>query len=423
MGVDKKIEKKPYGLIYSVDTNGNPDGRLCVTLRKDDTPFEGVTSFAVEEGMTNLFGTDAWNFDSDQSTFYPDTLASGKTWEDCWDEKQHAYIGGQYLTTYRIKTKAIDLGQTYSAGTKVTVSWKHKGYLWYVALDYSENGTDFTLWNKDTDDIQIYGDASLDWWESTYGLHMKINGIRTSHNGHPEQLLDKWYDVKITYTLPTDARYIKFNWDFYLADQANNDQGVLGYIHQPQLEVKPFATSFVDGSRTYGKLVMPVNLSANNFVISFWHKRPFSGSQNRDVPFFELQDSNDNYLMIKAGYGVDFYIYTQDGMKYKSYFMPQAWYEDGEWMMFTFVASDDTWDVYIDDTKKASITAESVSYNRILIGNMEHNYNNYWFGGFFSNLYIGKAKVGDKLIWDDDYIKQLYQAKRPFSVPPKMPVI
>ena len=42
------LHKENYGLIY------NDDGSLCVALRKDDVPFEGVTSFAVEEGTTNL---------------------------------------------------------------------------------------------------------------------------------------------------------------------------------------------------------------------------------------------------------------------------------------------------------------------------------------------------------------------------------
>jgi hypothetical protein len=45
------LNKTDYGLIY------NDDGSLCVTIRKDDVPFEGVVSFAVEEGTTNLLTT------------------------------------------------------------------------------------------------------------------------------------------------------------------------------------------------------------------------------------------------------------------------------------------------------------------------------------------------------------------------------
>src|SRR5690554_6047917 len=124
------LRKEPYGLVY------NDDGTLCTTYRDDVVPFRGVRSFAVETATTNYFGIDAWEFDADQSTFYPDGLASGKTWADCWDTKQRAYVGGQNITVYIIRSRIVDLGQVYSAGTKITLSWKHKGYLWLIRFEY-----------------------------------------------------------------------------------------------------------------------------------------------------------------------------------------------------------------------------------------------------------------------------------------------
>jgi len=260
--------KTDYGLIY------NDDGSVCTTVRPDQTPFVGVNSFAVETATTNYFGIDAWEFDADQSTFYPHSLASGKTWEDCWDANQRAYVGGRDITAYMIRSRILDLGQVYSAGTKITLSWKHKGYLYFIIFSYGLTTDSLTDFNS-TNTYEIKGDASLDYWEAGTGLHLKINGVITRYDGSPQSLLDRWYDIEITYTLPTDARYIQIRWDFYGANQADGGRGVKGYIHKPQLEVKPFASSFTVGSRPEGRLVIPVedlkfNIANDDWVISYW---------------------------------------------------------------------------------------------------------------------------------------------------------
>jgi len=260
--------KTDYGLIY------NTDGSVCTTVRPDQTPFPGVISFAVETATTNYFGIDAWEFDADKSTFYPDGLASGKTWADCWDTKQRAYVGGHNITAHVIYSRILDLGQVYSAGTKITLSWKHKGYLWYIRFYYGLTTDSLTDFNS-TNTYEIKGDASLDYWEYTTKLHLKINNIKTNYSGSPQSLLDRWYDVEITYTLPADTRYIQIMWDFYIAYLADGGRGVKGYIHKPQIEVKPFASSFVAGSRQTGRLVIPVedlkfDIANDDWVISYW---------------------------------------------------------------------------------------------------------------------------------------------------------
>ena len=146
-----------YGLIY------NTDGSVCTTVRPDQIPFPGVNSFAVETATTNYFGIDAWEFDADQSTFYPYALASGKTWADCWDAKQRAYVGGQNMTMGYLHSQNIDLGSTQAAGKKVTLSWKHKGYLWYIKFSYGLTTDSLTDFNS-TNTYEIKGDASLDFW-------------------------------------------------------------------------------------------------------------------------------------------------------------------------------------------------------------------------------------------------------------------
>jgi len=260
--------KTDYGLIY------NDDGSVCTTVRPDQTPFPGVNSFAVETATTNYFGIDAWEFDADQSTFYPYYLASGKTWADCWDANQRAYVGGANITVYLIYSRKLDLGQVYSAGTKITLSWKHKGYLWHITFYYGLTTDSLTAFNP-TNTYEIKGDASLNLWEAGNRIHLKINGVRTGFDGSPQSLLDRWYDVEITYTLPTDARYVQVIWSFHEAYLADGERGVKGYIHKPQLEVKPFASSFVAGSRQTGRLIIPVedlkfDIANDDWVISYW---------------------------------------------------------------------------------------------------------------------------------------------------------
>ena len=265
-----------YGLLY------NTDNTLVTTIRDDKVPFAGVKSFAVESETTNLFGRDAWEFDADQSTFYTSSLASGKTWADCWDEKQKAYVGGHNITALRFHSQNIDLGQVYDAGTQIALSWKHKGYLWGCYFYYGETTDNMTQFVGN--DTYIYrGDIT-----SYFPTHsISFNGILARDTGHPEQLLDRWYDAEIVYTLPTNTRYIQIMWDFYNAYQANGNRGVPGYIHQPQLEISPFCSSFVAGSRPNGRYVIPTeklgfNIETDNWVVTYM-KYPVAthdGTQN-----------------------------------------------------------------------------------------------------------------------------------------------
>ncbi len=151
-----------------------------------------------------------------------------------------------------------------------------------------------TLFNS-TNTYEIKGDASLDYWEGQDALHLKINGVRTGFNGSPQRLLDRWYDVEITYTLPADTRYIKLQWDFHRAYLADGGRGVKGYIHKPQLEIKPFASSFVVGSRPSGRLVISVedlkfDIANDDWVISYWK-----------YPVATRDDTQNSYNMCSLG--------------------------------------------------------------------------------------------------------------------------
>ena len=408
--------KEPYGLVY------NDDGSLCTTYRDDDVPFAGVRSFAVETATTNYFGIDAWEFDADQSTFYPYELASGKTWADCWDTKQRAYVGGHNITVWRIWSQIVDLGQVYSAGTKITLSWKHKGYLWFIIFYYGLTTDSLTYFNS-TNTYEIKGDASLDHWESNIGLHLKINNIRTGYfwNGSPQHLLDRWYDVEITYTLPANTRYIQIIWDFYNAYLADGGRGVKGYIHKPQIEVKPFASSFVVGSRPTGIIAVPfyIDLNTEDWVVSFWHKMTNTYSFASRIIFSIDGNFHLNTYHPSAG-KYNWMCMNTDNVVFKASSTTTV---DTNWNFIVLTKNGSNFKVYIN-----GIPEINLNYT----GTLKYNVNNFKFGNFgfggigqlsyvsnslFSNIYIGKYRRKDgTVIWTDDYIREVYEAQMPFAV-------
>lgn len=418
--------KEPYGLVR------NTDGSLCTTYRDDEVPFRGVRSFAVETATTNYFGIDAWEFDADQSTFYPSGLASGKTWADCWDAKQRAYVGGDGLTTYHLFTRAIDLGSTQAAGTKITLSWKHKGYLWFIRFLYGLTTDSLTSF-KSTNTYEIKGDASLHWWESQSGLHLKINNIITGYSGSPQHLLDRWYDVEITYTLPADTRYIKLNWDFCVAYLADGGRGVKGYIHKPQLEIKPFASSFVVGSRPKGRLVIPVedlmfDIANDDWVISYWkypvatHDGTQSGENICSLGQY-TSDLSKGYIwwgkvknMNKYRLVVVFNDATYIGNTSDNTFNPTDYFF--HWHYEVVKKSGKVLSYYVDGVKQCEATIPAnkeiqtpfdvgLSLGGVTVNNIFYPANT-----LIAALYYGYNSA----TWTDDYIREVYEAKIPFAV-------
>lgn len=417
-----------YGLVY------NDDGSLCVTKRTDIIPFSGVTSYAVETATTNYLAPHAWEFDSEQTLFYPEYLASGKTWADCWDEKQKAYVGGHNLTCYRILTRSIDLGSIRAAGTKITLSWKHKGYLYFIILSHSLDNTTFTSWNSE-DTLEFKGDSSFRLWERS-GLHIRINGKLTEYYGQPEQLLDRWYDVEITYTLPSDTRYIRLNWDFYMAYQANGGLGVLGYIRQPQLEIKPFASSFVNGSRPTGKLVVPLeklgfNPATDDWVVHYW-KYPVATRTN-DLTGYNLcsigrytytSDNSEGYLWWGKQGGSNVFrirvVYNDSTVAFAlSPSFDPAWYFRN-WHHEVLLKHGSEMQYWIDGTLQIQFALAKPLLNNFVVG--------LTLGGtsgiYTDNSYIANACYGfytDQ--WTPEYIQEIYQQRNGFFVPPKAVIV
>jgi hypothetical protein len=414
-----------YGLVY------DDEGKICVTKRTDIIPFSGVTSYAVETATTNYLAPHAWEFDSEQTLFYPSGLAEGKTWADCWDEKQKAYVGGQGLTCWNIETRSIDLGSVQAAGTKITLSWKHKGYLWYIVLYHSLDNTTFTSWNS-ADTLEFKGDSSLR--NISDGLYINIDGKSTDRYGQPEQLLDRWYNVEITYTLPSDTRYIKLTWNFFEADQANGGLGVLGYIRQPQLEIKPFASSFVNGSRPNGRLVVPLeklgfNPATDDWVVHYW-KYPVATDTN-DLTGYNLcsigrwaSDNLEGYIWWGKEIGSNvFKIYlVYNDSTFASVTSPSfdpAWYFRN-WHHEVLLKHGSEMQYWIDGTLQVQLALAKPLLNNFVVGLTLGGYatapaNN----SYIANLCYGKYT--DQ--WTPEFIQEIYQQRNGFFVPPKAVIV
>lgn len=409
--------KEPYGLVR------NTDGTLCTTYRDDVVPFRGVRSFAVETATTNYLAPYAWEFDSEKTLFYPSGLASGKTWADCWDEKQKAYVGGDGLTCIRIYTRSIDLGSVQAAGTKITLSWKHKGYFRGIYLSHSLDNTTFTAWNS-ADTIEFKGDSSFNNFFGNLYIGIKIDGKYTDYRGQPEQLLDRWYNVEITYTLPSDARYIEIRWSFFLAYQANDGLGVLGYIRQPQLEIKPFASSFVNGSRPKGRLVVPKELlgfnpATDDWVVHYW-KYPVAtrndtltssnlssfGKVSKGYYFSWGKAYRINSFLIRADYNDDTFIEVRSPT-----FNPDNYFR--HWHSEVILKHNGTIEYWVDGILQCQVTlTKSLPNYGImglqLCGTQGINSDNSYIANLYYGLYTDQ--------WTDEYIREVYEAKIPFAV-------
>ena len=208
--------KEPYGLVY------NTDGTLCTTYRDDVVPFRGVRSFAVETATTNYWNNDitdyAYNIQSGSVTF-ENTVYNGRPALKCIVTGTAPYI----QIAFKHTAGNINPGDTYTASIGVAaLSSEITGLVDSAAYVY------FT-----TSFFDGFDRPNHDWGKA---------GNR----------------IYATYTRPTDDTTVSFYACTYLREAGTF------YLYDYQLEKKPFASSFVNGSRPNGRLVVePENLGFN----------------------------------------------------------------------------------------------------------------------------------------------------------------
>jgi hypothetical protein len=373
------LVKTNYGLIY------NDDGSLCVTIRKDDVPFPGVTSFALEEGTTNYWNNDitdyAYRILSGGITF-ENTVYNGRPALKCIVTGTNPYI----RVAFKHSAGNINPGDTYTASIGV------------AALSSEITGL-------------------VDTAAFIYFTRADFAGFkRPDHN---------WGKVGnriyATCTHPTDD----FTTPFY-ACVYFKEAGTF-YLYDYQLEKKPFATSFVDGMRADGQLrIENVLRNRDSWVVSFWYKHPGDFSVARMLfgsPENDIVDPNEFSVFVTSTGTIKILNRVNNTTIFS--IESSASIPANEWIFLTFIYTGSEIRAYMNRNQILSGTA-TINWNftagdpsKLWIGSVRTG-NLSRTGGLFANLLIARY---DPAIWTDEYIRTIYQTKRPFAVPPKLPIV
>ena len=375
------LHKEPYSLIY------NDDGSLCVTQREDDVPFPGMEAFAVEEGTTNeVTNQDAFTlYSTAQATRELVTDGSFKGWY-----KVTATHTGNYGIIAFLQCIAVADGETKT---------------WSIDF-YSPSGK---VWPYLTGGVNV-------------GILTQISKYRRART---------W--TNNTGVLKNLGIYFDTN---YAADVDINE---VFYYRWYQVESKPFATSFVDGTRQYGQMVKPI-AKKENAVWAGWFKpigvydgTSSSGEEARIVNYenddrvaslrFQYQKGTGATPLQTFGLRV-----TIDSSTYK-YVHTSKTYPPNQWYFWVLILDNGLYQAYIFDVDGSyeiltnDLSLASVTISQVCIG-CRPNTSAGVANGLIANIYYGKYRNdAGNIIWTDKLIKQVYQACQPFSTPPKIPII
>ena len=241
------ISDPTYGLII------NEEGTLCTTYRDDNVPFRGVRSFAVETATTNYWNNDitdyAYQILSGDVTF-ENTVYNGRPALKCILTGTDPYI----KVAFKHSAGNINPGDTYTASIGV------------AALSSEITGL-------------------VDTAAYIYFAKLTFGGFdRPDHN---------WGKagnrIYATYTHPMDEVATSFYACVYFKEAGTF------YLYDYQLEKKPFASSFVVGSRPKGRLVISLedlkfDIANDDWVISYWK-----------YPVATYDDTQNNYSTCSLG--------------------------------------------------------------------------------------------------------------------------
>jgi len=366
-----------YGLVY------NDDGSLCVTKRTDIIPFSGVTSYAVETGTTNLFdinnitvgGGPAWNFNiSDPTKKFSNVIKVNPT------------------------------GRSTYAGLDVPISVNasYSGQVWcYVSPDFDGNLLGLFC-EKGLNALDVGYDLNK---KGTWQFLTKENIIATSDLG----------------------RLLLYVWDGFTS----------GYVlfARPQIEKKPFASSFVNGTRPTGRLVVPkeklgFNPATDDWVVHYWkypvatHINTLDGfnrfsfgdyTADRSISYIYWGKKNgSNVFVLHVVYNDNTY-----GNCTSSTFDP-AWYFR-HWHHEVLLKHGNEMQYWVDGIQRIAFTLTKPLLNNFTAGLTVGGSDD---GQYPENSYIANLCYGlytDQ--WTPEYIQEIYQQRNGFFVPPKAVIV
>lgn len=345
----------------------NTDGTLCTTYRDDVVPFRGVRSFAVETGTTNY-------------VLFPVSFSTSP-----------AGVSIEYLDDYTAKVTVTD-------ATQITEN-----------TDISFNGGQYADANT-TVTISEYVEST-----NTSNIFPRVEGFgyMTDHEG-------KRYYKTVTHS---SSWYFRVGV-YILTTAVNGDYIIVSY---PQIEIKPFASSFVVGSRPKGRLVIPVedlkfDIANDDWVISYW-KYPVA-THNNTQNGYNLCSLGKNTPDRSLGYiywgkysnvFILWVTYSDKTFKevYSSSFDPNWYFRN--WHYEVVKKSGKVLSYYVDGVKRCEliIPANKEIQTPFDVGLSLGGFS----GGVPTNALIAAPYYGyNSATWTDDYIREVYEAQIPFSV-------
>ena len=398
--IDELAGIKPEGYdtstITSYGLRTSSDGTtLVVTERSDDVPFPGVKSFAVEEGTTNLLPNPSFET-------YTGTSGVADNWLSASNPTVTPNYSVESIGYNSNRSQKIEITNSTGLGDAIV-------YRWHTLTI----GSTYTL------SAYVRGNVT-GTCVGFVRIAPKPVGGTTINTFVPT---NQWQRVSVTATIPEKTSFCEITVG--LRAMTAGDIGTL-YIDNVQLEEKPFATSFTEGTRPHGivKLTNPP-LPLDNFVINLWFKPTRYPTQNGK--WWHLFDVSYNASAFQglelcapssAHSGIPANTLSLTASSYTRYnlgFDLSA--EIGKWHMITLISNGNTVDVYIDAEKRVS------AINNIPRSAIEFIV----FGRWFGNVSATRVENGflmanplfasyDPAIWTDEYIRFLYETQKPFFV-------
>jgi len=370
--------KTDYGLIY------NTDGSVCTTVRPDQIPFPGVNSFAVETATTNYVTNSP-----QQPSFalQPNAQAT-----------RSIVTSGNLAGWVKINVTQIGSGSLigWFGGTIVHPNEQTRTYAIDAILPPNFN--------------------FMGYAQGNIGTLQKISDYRYSITWTNTTGVDKNGTIYLRSTLPEGATG---SWDVY--------------VRNYQIEQKPFASSFVVGSRPRGRLVISVedlmfDIANDDWVISYW-KYPVAteydtqnsynccslGQYTSDktkgyIDFGKENNMNKYRLFVVLNDATEVKITSNNTFNPTDYFY--------HWHYEVVKKSGKVLSYYIDGVKQVELTipADKEIQTPFDVGlSLGGNTSNNIF--YPHNALIAAPYYGyNSATWTDDYIREVYEAKIPFSV-------
>ena len=174
------------------------------------------------------------------------------------------------------------------------------------------------------------------------------------------------------------------------------------------------------------------SFATKGVVIAGWYKRLTTVSSSTELRLFSTTQGGGFNIEKFANYNMR--IAINDGGSYKfAYFSSTATYifNDLDWHFVVFIYDHITKQAraYIDGEYETGVSLSSglyfsSSYSYKLGVGVEfetsYPYSRVRFNGKIAGFYVGYYIPE---VWTNDYIRELYRARRPFAIPPKIPII